>query len=50
MRGSLGGGGVPFLVVIELSSSDFLEMLLLFFTPHWIGNCWRLLPFVGTLS
>jgi len=34
IRRSLGGGGTPFLVVIGHSFDNFLEMLLLFFTPH----------------
>ena len=49
MKRSLGGGGAPFLVVIRHSSSNFLEMLLLFFTPHQIGICWRSSPLVGVL-
>jgi len=48
MRRSLGGGGAPFLVMTEHPFDDFLEMLLHFFTPRWIGTCWRLLPLVGT--
>ena len=39
MRKSLRGGGAPFLMVTGHSFGDFLEMLLLFFTPHYIGIC-----------
>ena len=50
MRRSLGGGGALFLVVTKRSFSDFLEMLLLFFTLHQISICWRTSPLVGISS
>ena len=33
-------------LVIGHSSSNFLEMLLLFFTPYWFGICWKSLPLI----